>query len=231
MLIVPLGSTEQHGPQLPLDTDTRIAVAVADALAARLMASGDPGKSTPLEALVAPAITYGSSGEHAGFPGTISIGAPALTMLLVEYGRSAAEWAESIIFVNGHGGNVDALASAVSLLRSEGRDVAWVPCATQAPFVGDAHAGRLETSLILHLAGASVSIDRIETGNDAPLSQLFPRLRTEGVRAVSPNGVLGDPRGATSNEGERIFASMVDEVVARVNAGRVDGRGCLVMSS
>ena len=94
-IMVPLGSTEQHGPHLPLDTDTRIATAVARGARAGLEEAW----------LVAPAIAYGASGEHQDFAGTISIGAEALTMLLVEYGRSAACWAQRLVFVNGHGGN------------------------------------------------------------------------------------------------------------------------------
>src|SRR6516165_984356 len=105
-IMVPLGSTEQHGPHLPLDTDTRIATAVARGAATRL----------EQEWLVAPAIPYGASGEHQSFAGTISIGTEALTMMLVEYGRSAACWARRLVFVNGHGGNVDALSRAVSRL-------------------------------------------------------------------------------------------------------------------
>ena len=87
-------------PHLPLDTDTRIATAVASAVAERL--TGDW--------LLAPAIGYGASGEHEGFPGTVSIGTAALQLLLVEFGRSACNWASRLVFVNGHGGNVDAVA-------------------------------------------------------------------------------------------------------------------------
>ena len=70
--------------------------------------------------LVAPAIAYGASGEHQSFAGTISIGTEALTTLLVEYGRSAACWAERLVFVNGHGGNVGALNRAVSQTARRG---------------------------------------------------------------------------------------------------------------
>src|ERR1700724_3827175 len=89
-VMIPLGSTEQHGPHLPLDTDTRIATAVARGATARL--SGD----SQLHWMVAPAIAYGDSGEHQSFPGTISIGTEALTTLLVEYGRSATCWAQRL---------------------------------------------------------------------------------------------------------------------------------------
>lgn len=76
LVLVPVGSTEQHGPHLPLDVDTVVAVAVARGLA------------PALEGLVAPAVAFGASGEHQDFPGTVSIGTPALTTVLVELGRS-----------------------------------------------------------------------------------------------------------------------------------------------
>ena len=110
-MIIPVGSTEQHGPHLPLDTDTRIATAVARHVAARL--AGGSGDSQ-LQWVVAPAIAYGASGEHQSFPGTISIGTDALSSLLLEYGRSATCWAQRLVFVNGHGGNIDGAAPARS---------------------------------------------------------------------------------------------------------------------
>ncbi len=205
--MIPLGSTEQHGPHLPLDTDTRIASAVARAAQSRL--------SDGLEQdwLAAPAIAYGASGEHQSFAGTISIGADALTLLLVEYGRSASCWAQRLVFVNGHGGNVGALQRAVRQLRAEGRDVAWCPCTAAG---GDAHAGHTETSILLHISPADVLTDRWLAGNGAPLSELLPSMRRGGVAAVSRVGVLGDPTTATAAEGKRIFAEMVDGCVRRI---------------
>jgi mycofactocin precursor peptide peptidase len=202
-ILIPLGSTEQHGPHLPLDTDTRIATAVAGGAVTRL------GQGW----LVAPAIAYGASGEHQSFAGTISIGTEALTVLLVEYGRSAACWAERLAFVNGHGGNVDALTRAVTRLRAEGRDVGWCPCTAVG---GDAHAGHTETSLLLHISPADVLTDRWLAGNGAPLPELLPSMRRGGIAAVSRVGVLGDPTTATAGEGKRIFAEMVDGCVRRV---------------
>ena len=205
-IIIPLGSTEQHGPHLPLDTDTRIATAVARGVAARLDSSQQPW-------LVAPAISYGASGEHQDFAGTISIGAEALTMLLVEYGRSSTCWAQRLVFVNGHGGNLGALSRAVSLLRSEGRDVGWCPCAAAG---GDAHAGHTETSVLLHISPAEVRTDQLLAGNEAPLRELLPSMRRGGVAAVSPIGVLGNPTTATAVEGRRIFTEMVDGCERRI---------------
>lgn len=211
-IMVPLGSTEQHGPHLPLDTDTRIATAVARAIAERV------------DWLVAPAIAYGASGEHQDFAGTISIGTEALTTLLVEFGRSATCWAGRVVFVNGHGGNVPALGRATSVLRSEGRDVGWCPCVTAG---GDAHAGHTETSVLLLISPDEVRTDAMLAGNEAPLRELLPAMRRGGVAAVSQIGVLGDPTTATAVEGKRIFAEMVDDGVRRIARWLPAGDGML----
>jgi mycofactocin precursor peptide peptidase len=201
--MIPLGSTEQHGPHLPLDTDTRIATAVAREAVLRL---GE-------QWLVAPAIAYGASGEHQSFAGTVSIGTEALTMLLLEYGRSAASWAGRLAFINGHGGNVAALTGAVARLRAEGRDVGWSPCSAAG---GDAHAGHTETSVLLHISPTHVLTDRWLAGNSAPLPELLGSMRRGGVAAVSPVGVLGDPTTATAAEGKRIFTEMVQGCLRRI---------------
>jgi len=213
-LVVPLGSLEQHGHHLPLGTDTSVACAAAEAAVPSLDG-----------VLLAPALAYGASGEHEGFPGTISIGTEALTGLLVEYGRSACHWAGRVLIVNGHGGNLDALRAAVPLLRSEGRDVAWFPCGVPG---GDAHAGRTETSLMLHVEPERVAEDRAVAGVTTPIGELLLQLRAGGVRALSPTGVLGDPAGASADEGAVLLTAMVARLVAAAGAWDVDGTGRLV---
>ncbi|MEU6525013.1 mycofactocin biosynthesis peptidyl-dipeptidase MftE [Streptomyces sp. NPDC046924] len=219
-VLVPVGSTEQHGPHLPLNTDSVIAESVAR-LAGRRLTAADPGRPV----LSAPTIAYGASGEHAGFPGTVSIGHEALRVVLVETVRSLSLWADRIVFVNGHGGNVPTLDAAVGRLRDEGHDVAWLGCATPG---GDAHAGRAETSLMLHLAPADVRLSEAVAGDTRPLGDLMPELIARGVRAVSPSGVLGDPAGASAEEGRAALESMVSAAVRRVAAGRTDPRGRLL---
>ena len=199
LLVVPVGSLEQHGPHLPLDTDTIIAVAVA-----RRSCAGRAGVA------LAPAFGIGASGEHADFPGTLSIGAEALTACLIELGRHASLHWPAVLLVNGHGGNAAAVEAAIARLRHEGRTaLAWHAGLPD----GDAHAGRFETSVMLALAPGSVRLDAAEPGEVRPIGQIMPALRERGVRALSGNGVLGDPAGASAAEGERLLARLA----ARLN--------------
>ena len=211
LVLVPVGSVEQHGPHLPLDVDTVIATAVAQG-AADVLGDGT---------LVTPAVAFGASGEHQDFAGTVSAGTEALDRYLTELGRSLGTWCDRIVFVNGHGGNVDALRSSVGLLRREGRDASWTVCAH-----GDIHAGRGETSLMLHLDPARVRVDRMQAGPSDALAQLLPAMRAGGVRAVSESGVIGDPRGAGADEGAAILDRLVGDAVRVIRSGApaADGR-------
>lgn len=197
-VVVPLGSTEQHGHHLPFDTDT----AVAAELARRLV-----GRQPDL--VLAPPLSYGASGEHEGFPGTLSIGCAALETVLLELGRSAARWASRFLVVNGHGGNLEPLRTAVATLRGEGRDAAYWSASVPD---GDAHAGRTETSLMLALRPAAVRCELAVAGSTQPLAQLMPRIQAADVAAVSPSGVLGDPAGAGAEEGTRLLAELLDQL-------------------
>jgi len=207
-VLVPLGSFEQHGPHLPLDTDTRIADAVAHAAAGRAGERG-AGERRARRVVVAPPVVYAASGEHQGFPGTMSIGTEALRFLLLELVRSLTLWSGRVLLVNGHGGNVGCLPSVTAELAREGRRADWIPC---SPRGGDAHAGHTETSLMLHLAPELVDLKRAEAGNTTPVAQLMPAMLAGGVGAVAPNGVLGDPTTATAEEGARLFEELVDRV-------------------
>ena len=203
--------TERHGPHLPLSTDTEIATAMALRLAA----------ARP-EVVVAPAVAYGASREHAGFPGTLSIGQDALELMLLELGRSA-DGSAATVSVSAHGGNAGPLARAVARLRAEGRVVAaWSPGRDATP-PGPAHerhddragaqrhddsagddAGRGTAGLTLTPAGPDLgsagpgarlsSHGRGAGRRHRPLNELMPVLVRSGVAGVSANGVLGDTR-------------------------------------
>lgn len=204
VLAVPLGSLEQHGPHLPLDTDTRIAVAVAKGAARRVPSLA-----------VAPPVAYGASGEHAGFPGTLLVGHEALAALLVELVRSARASFRGVVIVNAHGGNETALSAVTSRCAAEGDNVlVW---RTMTP-EGDAHAGRTETSLMLAIEPDVVRLQLAAPGRTEPIERLLPRLRVEGVRPVSSSGVLGDPTGASAEEGRALLDRLAVELAAAVTA-------------
>ncbi|MFF0144932.1 mycofactocin biosynthesis peptidyl-dipeptidase MftE [Amycolatopsis sulphurea] len=202
ILAVPIGATEQHGPHLPLSTDTDLAVALCERLAA-----------IRPDVLVAPPVPYGSSGEHAGFAGTLSIGQAATELLLLELGRSAGETFRHLLFVSAHGGNTGPLARAVARLRAESRDVEVY----QPRWQGDPHAGRPETAMQLALRPDVVEMDCAEPGDRRPLGEVLPLLREGGVRAVSHNGVLGDPTGANAAEGEELLTVLTVALVSQVD--------------
>ncbi len=203
VLVVPLGATEQHGPHLPLTTDSDIAAL----LAGRLADERD-------DVVVAPTLPYGASGEHQAFPGTLSIGAEATEHVLVELCRSATCTWGRVLLLCAHGGNAEALRGAVTRLRGEGRDVrAWAPA-----WDGDAHAGHVETSVMLAGAPERVDGDRAVRGTTEPVEHLLPRMRAGGVAEVSPSGVLGDATSADAADGERLVGEALDALV-----GLLDG--------
>ena len=162
VLLVPVGSTEQHGPHLPLSTDTLL----AEEIAGRAVHHTDG-------LMVGPTIPVSASGEHVGFPGTLSLGTTATTTMIVELVRSA-DWAAGVVLVNGHGGNHEAIGAALATLTDEGRAVlAWWPSWPRRRDGGpaDLHAGRIETSMMLAIDPGLVRLELATAGADASRSR------------------------------------------------------------
>jgi creatinine amidohydrolase len=201
ILLVPVGSFEQHGAHLPLSTDTIIAETVCAAA------------SRERDVDVAPGVCFGASGEHDSFAGLLSIGTRATTDLLVELVRSArASW-RAVVLVCAHGGNAEALATVAATARAEGDDLRiWL-----ARDAGtESHAGRTETSVMLAIDASLVRMDCVEPAVELE-GDWLARIRTGGVIAVSPTGVLGDPNGADRTQGTAILGRWCAEVVAMID--------------
>lgn len=210
IVIVPVGSWEQHGPHLPFDTDTQIACAVIN-------------ESLPVQdeqlVIVAPPITISASDEHAGFAGTLSTGTEAFAASAIGIAKSAT-WARGVLFVNGHGGNTDAFRIITQdLARNNVRHAIWSP-----PYddTDDMHAGATETSVMMHIAPHAVRSDQLVIGNTLDARELMAEMRKGGVRSVASNGVLGDATLATAKRGQETFArycsslrEMFDAVVSK----------------
>ncbi|WP_224333559.1 creatininase family protein [Haloprofundus halobius] len=221
--IIAVGSVEQHGPHLPLVMDTLAGDELSRRLAEEL---GD--------AVAAPTIRPGCSGHHMDFPGTITIPPETLMELIRSYCRSLdAHGFEHLVLVPTHGGNfapvntvapeiareldanVVALAELDSLmeLMNEGLREAGVDY--EEPVI---HAGAAETAMVMAVDEGLVRTDRLELGREGDIS--VSRLLSEGFRAITENGVLGDPREATPEAGEAILSTITDAYVERIEAER-----------
>ena len=202
IVLLALGSCEQHGAHLPFDTDTVIIESVVDAA----IRSVDPENT---QFSVVPTIGVTASDEHNGFAGTLSIGTNALSDAVVSIARSAS-WARGICIVNGHGGNSDALKLVHSALDYENiRHSIW-----SLPYYegADMHAGHTETSLMLHLAPDTVRMDLAEVGAVGDSEMLIERMRAGGIKEVSSNGVVGDPTNATAAHGATMLSFYADHL-------------------
>jgi mycofactocin system creatininase family protein len=202
IVLLALGSWEQHGAHLPFDTDTVIIESVVDAA----IRSVDPENT---QFSVVPTIGVTASDEHNGFAGTLSIGTNALSDAVVSIARSAS-WARGICIVNGHGGNADALKLVHSALDYENiRHSIW-----SLPYYegADMHAGHTETSLMLHLAPDTVRMDLAEVGAVGDSEMLIERMRAGGIKEVSSNGVVGDPTNATAAHGATMLSFYADHL-------------------
>jgi creatinine amidohydrolase len=213
--LIPLGSTEQHGPHLPEGTDHLIAEAFAREVADRT------------GVLCTPTITVGVSDHHRQFHGTMWVDGPAFRQYVKDLTENLAyHGIDRVIFVNAHGGNVSHLREVGRRLRSEGTvyGIEWmwnesIPDLVEEVFeTPGPHGGPKETALIQHLHTELVHDDRLEDARDGGLVD-WDDERVHGARTFfdsidnTENGVLGDQTDATAETGERLFEAAADQLV------------------
>lgn len=216
-VILPVGSTEQHGDHLPLSTDSLHTVAVLERVAA------------DLPALIAPLLPVGRADHHMAFPGTVTVRHETLHATIRDWSDSFFKHGfRHVLVYSGHGGNAVPLARIIADLVAEDAGRSIIGCTDwnvydgtlfpQAAALGVGqfeagwHAGELETSMILALEEKLVLMDRAAPGFIGDLAPLREKLMQEGVKAIAPTGVLGDPRSATRAHGEVYLAALTASI-------------------
>lgn len=223
--LIAVGAIEQHGPHLPLATDTLVATETARRVAARMP-----------DLLLGPTLPVGVSTHHASFPGTLSLPERTFQDQVVACVRSLADHGVERVFVlSGHGGNFAPLDRLERATSGRIGDAEFVPFADLGAFLdvfarvsgadgippehSGAHAGEWETSIMLALHPELVAMEQAEPGFvDVFDAATADRLFREGTASLAANGVLGDPRSATAERGERHLTAWVDTLVDHFSA-------------
>jgi len=201
LAVLPVGSTEQHGPHAPLGTDSITATAVADA--------GTDAYDGAV--LVTPTIPVGVSAEHRQFPGTLWLAPDTFRAVVSDVVESLASHGVSrVVVVNGHGGNVPALGEVCAALTRDG--VAYtVPFTWFDAIEADpGHAGHVETSVLQAVAPDTVREDRREPGADTWGEWVAGVDLAVDTIEFTENGVVGDPTTADAASGEALLATAAD---------------------
>ena len=207
--VIPVGSMEQHGPHLPVSTDTEIVTGIAKIL------------SEKTGFLLLPTISYGVSFEHAPFF-NLSLKGTTLQRILIDLILSLGENRVSTVFViNGHHGNQKFLKNLEYKVRKISNKKIKVFSLSYWNFMSREfdHAGLVETSLMLVLSN-SVKMKKAKNGlNTEGLSKKEKKqislLASKSFPAVTKNGIWGDPRKASSKEGQRILSEIVKNLEKR----------------
>ncbi len=220
--LLPTGACEQHGPHLPMETDSYLVTSVCTEALERVSE-----RAPALDVLVLPTLPVGISPHHLDFPGTLSLSAMTYMQIIQELCQSMHRHGfRRVLIVNGHGGNEDCLRVAAREVRN--RDECLVAVVSywraaeesigrlrRSPVGGICHAGEMETACMLRLQSHAVRSDRMVKEIPKVVS---PRLRLDlvggascinhNVRDYSTSGVLGDPTVADAEHGERLLEAM-----------------------
>ena len=224
IVLVPIGSTEQHGPALPLDTDHFVASRFASMCAERLW--------DDIKVTVAPTITYGYSPHHMEFKGTITLQESTLANVIVDVCSSLSQHGfTKIVVVNGHGGNRTAISNAMNILRDmrsariyhidywEMASDRIQEVVTKPVF----HGCDMETSVSWYLGQRVLEDRRVDEPGRAlvpgfigtDLAESGMKISTAWtMKEISDSGVVGYPTKATKEKGEQIAEVVVDRIVS-----------------
>jgi len=217
--VLPVGSTEQHGPHAPMGTDAMSAEAVAR--------EGATAYENAVErpVLLAPAVPVGVSEEHRAFAGTLWVSEDAFRGYVRETVESLAGDVSRVVVVNGHGGNTDALREVCAGVSRDGACHAvaftWFDAVDFEAVVPDlplGHGGAVETSLLRHLAPELVRTERFETAAAGAGERFGEWAGGTNVAydfdEFTESGVVGDPSPSSAAAGERLLAAAADRLRA-----------------
>ncbi len=217
---LPVGSTEGHGPHAPLGTDTLNAIAVAEAGVEAYDSAGTAVGADRGEAVVGPAIPVGVAEEHRRFDGTMWVSPDTFRAYVREAADSLpTHGIDRVVFVNGHGGNVDALAEVARRFSRDDRHAGYAVAFTWFEAVGEhasdmGHAGPLETAMLRATNPDLVHEDRVEAARDGGADRWGEWV--SGVNLAhdshefTDNGVVGDPTAGDSERGRELFERASD---------------------
>jgi len=223
LAVLPVGSTEQHGPHAPLGTDTLTATAVAEAGVEAYR------EQTGADVPVAPTIPVGIAAEHRGFDGTLWVSPDTFRAYVRETVASLAHHGfDRVVIVNGHGGNTDALREVTGTISRE--DAAYAVAFTWFDSIDTeeemGHGGAVETSLVSHLDREAIREDELPVAREGASEGWGEWVAGVNLahdsEEFTDNGVVGDPTAATTELGERLLARSGDALAALLVA--VDSR-------
>ena len=222
--LLPVGSTEQHGPHAPLSTDSVLAREVARGADETIGTDRDKkeNKDTEPRTLRLPTVPVGVSEEHRNFEGTLHVSPEAFRSYVAETLRSAP--ADRAVVVNGHGGNIDPLREVCArLTRDDETDTTlvthwtwWEAVDTDSVETGMGHAGAVETSVLLHLFPELVG--EPAEGADSWGKNIEGAPIAYDTDEFSENGVVGDATCADAETGRRLYEEAVGSLVRLVEA-------------
>jgi len=227
---LPVGSTEQHGPHAPLATDALTATAVVEAAAAMYGdaagegSTSEDGTASRGEALVTPTVPVGVSEEHRAFDGTMWVSPDTFRAYVREAAASlGASGVDRVVFVNGHGGNVEALATVARAFSRDPAHDGYGVAFTWFEAVGEhtsemGHAGPLETALLRAVHPELVREDAVEAAREGAADRWGEWVAgvnlAHDVDAFTDNGVVGDPTAGDAARGEELLTLASDALCA-----------------